>query len=534
MRKFSIILFLLGFWLSGDCAIVINELFYDAVGSDDGKEWIELYNNGLEDVNLQGWTLQAGGTVFADVYVFSNIMIRAGAFFLISESSLPLANLVTELGFENGGSATDGVRIINHATHYSDTVLYDSPNTNNLPGDSLSQLPCPNANPGYSLARVLDGLDNNSTTDWYSCPKATPGSSNILNKIVTLGSCDALIVGANIEVSTVILNLSTLLVDKSELSIKIRFDGELKYFADLPKITENDSISLSTTISNEFLETGFLEVELLNNSNIEIVDNLWRKWISYENPRVILSEIMYYPRSNQSEWVELKLLNDLVETKISITDSSGNKATSVINGHSGDYVVIAESKTNVQNTFLLVDSLKVFQAQGWARLNNTGDTLIIKHFQTTLDSLQYANNSASLGHSLELDEASNIWQKCSSAEGASPTQAKTSTQTNPTGDKTIVKILNSLISQKKEKQFMLQFTSSQEVNSLELQLFDIKGRELSTIRINIPNQYTGEYSWNGYLQGKYLASGVYPVIIKIKAQKGPALEVKKTIITINR
>ena len=42
-------------------AIIINEIMYDASGSDAGKEWIELYNNG-EEINLTGWKFYEGGT----------------------------------------------------------------------------------------------------------------------------------------------------------------------------------------------------------------------------------------------------------------------------------------------------------------------------------------------------------------------------------------------------------------------------------------------------------------------------------------
>ncbi len=35
--------------------IVINEIMYDLDGSDSGKEWIEILNNGSEDVDIIGW-----------------------------------------------------------------------------------------------------------------------------------------------------------------------------------------------------------------------------------------------------------------------------------------------------------------------------------------------------------------------------------------------------------------------------------------------------------------------------------------------
>lgn len=37
--------------------IIINEIMYNPDGSDTGREWIEIFNNGSETVNLTGWKL---------------------------------------------------------------------------------------------------------------------------------------------------------------------------------------------------------------------------------------------------------------------------------------------------------------------------------------------------------------------------------------------------------------------------------------------------------------------------------------------
>jgi len=533
MRRFSIIIFLLGFWLYGKSEIVINEVFYDAVGSDDDKEWIELYNNGPDDINLVNWVLQAGGTDFNDIFTFPAITIRANAFFLICEFPHPLANIVTELGFENGGTATDGIRIINPHSQYTDTVLYDFPNVNNLMGDTYQQLPSPGVSPGQSLARITDGLDTNSCDDWFSSSTPSPGLSNLMERSATLHSCAVELNQTEMKVSTVISNLSTQDVDKSELSIKILFNSELKYHENLDSIPGLDSLSHNITIDNEFLTSGLLEIELVNNTNILIVDNCWEKWINYQNPALFLSEIMYYPLINLSEWIEVKLLADINDIQLTIEDASGSQAQAKISGSLGDYIVIAKDRANVISTYPECDSLKVYQAEGWTPLNNTGDIVVIKYYQTSLDSVLYEANSTSAGYSLEFNERSREWMRSNAIGGASPTEGNSFSDIdipNVSG----LKIFNNLISIKKEKQFCVKFNSQKLVSSLDLQIFDIRGRELETITTNFSDQYSGEYYWNGYVKGKYLASGLYPIVINIKADNGRILEERKSIITINR
>jgi len=46
--------------------VVINEVCYDPVGDDTGYEWIELYNAGSQDVDLEGALLMSGGGYLSD------------------------------------------------------------------------------------------------------------------------------------------------------------------------------------------------------------------------------------------------------------------------------------------------------------------------------------------------------------------------------------------------------------------------------------------------------------------------------------
>lgn len=515
-------------------SVVINELFYDAVGVDAGQEWIELYNNGDEDISLHNWEIQAGGKTFSTRFTFPNITIRAKSFFLISESNnISLTNIVADLGFENGGSATDGVRIFNPATQYTDTILYDFPNSNNLEGDTPTQNPCPGVAPGHSLARYRDGEDTNSISDWFASATPTPGRSNLLERKVTLASCEATHYDSYIEVSTVIRNLSTSPVDNLELGIKILFNSELKYSNTLSGISALDSLTHCITITNEFNESGLLIVELISNSNIELVDNLWEKWISQQNIGAKLTEIMYYPRANQTEWIEIKLLNDVEDVELVITDLAGSSCRATVSGEVGDYLVIAEDSDNLLLNFAECDEDKVFQATGWTTLNNTGDVIILKQGSVILDSLQYSSNSAPKGYSLEYNESDATWGRSFAEAGATPTQPN-SCLDNSHQAGTGVEITNSVISRKKDNHLKLTFNLDKSVTFLTLKLYDLRGKEINTLEANYSQQYNGEFVWDGYINGKYLTSGLYPGILILKASTGKIVSEKKILITINR
>ncbi|NLN85597.1 MAG: lamin tail domain-containing protein, partial [Candidatus Cloacimonetes bacterium] len=136
LKTFATICILLFVPLFAFARVVINEVCFNPVGPDSGKEWIELYNAGDEDLNLEGAKLFSGGRVFTEVFEFPHFILRSKRFLLIGDSQVENAVFVIPLAFQNGGSATDGIRYVSPDGTYTDTVLYDQPNLNMLPDDS--------------------------------------------------------------------------------------------------------------------------------------------------------------------------------------------------------------------------------------------------------------------------------------------------------------------------------------------------------------------------------------------------------------
>lgn len=163
-------------------SVVINEVFYDTPSVDTGNEWIELANVSGELVDLAGWTIQRGGASFEGVFTFpSGAAIPPHSFVLVGESSVPGTQYVATLAFQNGGDATDGIRLVGAIGAVVDVLLYDQPNTNGLPDETGSPGTsfAPDVSEGRSVARVPDGADTNASgADFQSASAPTPGQSN--------------------------------------------------------------------------------------------------------------------------------------------------------------------------------------------------------------------------------------------------------------------------------------------------------------------------------------------------------------------
>ncbi len=163
-------------------SIVINEVFYDPEGSDSGNEWLEIKNVGEEPVELDSWTIQVAGSAFSDRATLPEHLVDPGEIILIGEENVAGADItVPTLSMQNGGSATDGVRVLDGSRNTIDTLLYDEPNENELLDDTgeIGTDFAPDVSSGHSLARITDIDSDNSFEDFAEVENPSPGEENV-------------------------------------------------------------------------------------------------------------------------------------------------------------------------------------------------------------------------------------------------------------------------------------------------------------------------------------------------------------------
>jgi len=96
--------------------IIINEILPSPKGSDEEEEWIEIFNNNEEEINLFNWKISdiAGKT---NTYTFPEITIIKPFSFLV------LSRKTTNITLNNSG---DGLNLIQPDGKISDSVTYAS------------------------------------------------------------------------------------------------------------------------------------------------------------------------------------------------------------------------------------------------------------------------------------------------------------------------------------------------------------------------------------------------------------------------
>ena len=165
--------------------LVINEVYYD-VASDQNEnlnEWVELYNNSDETVNLLGWKLvdKAGNArnISTDTdlpsHGFALLSYPSHNWDLWTEpSSAILANL-TDSGAWLNNSGEEYLRLFNPSNQEADFVAWGG-----YDGWTI------NSGEGKSIARATAGVDTNAVADWAILASPNPGTNPHSHILVNL------------------------------------------------------------------------------------------------------------------------------------------------------------------------------------------------------------------------------------------------------------------------------------------------------------------------------------------------------------
>ena len=421
----------------GFSQVVINEVCYDPDGADEGREWIELYNAGDTDINLAGARLFSGGSQFGEVFVFPHYILRAQRFVVVGGEQVSQAVFTAPLAFQNGGSATDGVRYLSPDGSYTDTVLYDFPNANGLPDDTGNPGSsfAPDASEGQSLARRMDGYDTNDcAADLCAEPEPTPGVANRVYVDYALLHPQAWQEDEAWQFGIWVKNLS---------GISPQLGADLFIYLDGLQIAQHNvggpasgdstrvlqALPVTDTQNHQILACLELENDPDPANNTVTLDLFLQNLL----PPVI-NELMFHPETGKQEWVELWVEAEPARADFRIRDASGNEFSFTLPAQAGYFVLCSEPEL-----FMLqypgCPSSAVIGTSGWAALNNDGDSvMLLDTEENSLDQMNYTGAGSQAGKSLErhLDSGQQtLWRYSLDPSGSTPGQANSQTAQVP-------------------------------------------------------------------------------------------------------
>ena len=150
--------------------VVISEFLYDAVGTDAGKEFIELYNAGDDDVNLSDWSLRLKineSTSTESLIIFGKneqdkIKIIAKGFLLVGLNNYDVINYnkaadaVRSVSLGQQSETNYEIQLLSNEDILIDSVVYMSNSAGE--GQSLER----KANSSSTIDSMINGVDQYS------------------------------------------------------------------------------------------------------------------------------------------------------------------------------------------------------------------------------------------------------------------------------------------------------------------------------------------------------------------------------------
>lgn len=152
--------------------IVINEVLYDVLEPHQGKEkkneWVEVYNNSDQTINLKNWSFINDNYI---EIIHANTYIAPGEYIVFSHDEKTCVQLWNCSGAQHinlGGSIQDGwfdnegdyVILRDPSGQDIDFVAWEGGYEGNYPLWPIS------ADEGWSIARIIAGVDTDVVDDW--------------------------------------------------------------------------------------------------------------------------------------------------------------------------------------------------------------------------------------------------------------------------------------------------------------------------------------------------------------------------------
>ncbi len=169
--------------------LVISEVFYDPASSDDGLEWVEIYNGTGQAIDLSNYAIGSGGTSWVITTLQLSGSIPAGGCFVVGGPTSAAGNYNPTYDqaadfnpdIQNSGDTADGVALfnlkasqLNESSLPIDSVIYGGSNASGLK-NSEGQASAPDvgdASSGSSIQRTAAG--------WKIQPAPTPNDCTAL------------------------------------------------------------------------------------------------------------------------------------------------------------------------------------------------------------------------------------------------------------------------------------------------------------------------------------------------------------------
>lgn len=554
--------------------ITFSEVMFDLEGADYHDEFIEIYNlSESESVDLTGWYLSDSvnidriidsdegmllapssyavildGSYFANSTLYDDIIPDSSLILSIDGGAFSLNGLTntvpkTLMLFNANSQKVDAYRysIDNKLGHSDEKILMNSDNSTSNWGNSLVEYGTPGFKNSISPHQFDVGFSENALTYHPSILIRTLQTVSI--------SCEIINVGLENFFNSINFQL---FLDTNQDSVQ-GLNEELI----LDENIEIDLIPQQTTIIQSnwtpvLAGTFNLVARFESDSDQNILNNIISKEVMVIESRetVKINEIKFLADDNEPEWLELINTGDealsLQNWSIADLKDTCRIDTSIVL-NPGDFKIIAASET-IKEKYNIYDSVLCILGN-LPPFNNTEETIFllnpgdgwVEQVPYTIDWLEGEDwrkpSLERINYDLDSRLARN-WGPSTAPAGATPgTENSLFTSIKPNALK--IRIEPNPFSPDGdgfEDHTIISVKSPSEAARMRLDIYDILGRKVRTIKDNSFTGSTIDLAWDGKNdRGQKVNMGIYIIFLQILDDRnGIIKEIKESVVVAGK
>ncbi len=554
--------------MKGD--LLINEIMYAPTG--DEPEWVEFYNAAPDSINLKNWKISDSNISTKSIISTTDICMAPNSYLIVAK----------DLNFSTIHPGVISV-IANFSALNNTTpdavVLYDALSRSI---DSVMYQPSWGGQNGKSLERVDVYTSSISAANWGTSQDSlgcTPGKINSIARLeydLAINNLTQTRIVSNGKMVSVI-NVTVQNIGRQTIdSVIVHFYEDrsrsmypdtlelLQSVVSTQRIFSGDSVQISESLPQ--LAAGEMNIvvvaenwsdERLRNNRASVTIK-----IGYEPRSLIINEIMYDPLDGQNEWFELYNRSsqpvDLAHWTFNDRATSSGVNSFVISDSammvlSGGFAVVAADST-VCNIFPNLRSphpdisLSILNRSSGFSFNNDGDAIVLKDLTgQTIDSIAYLpcwhnpDVVDTRGRSLERinpNIATNDprnWSTCTNIVGGTPGKINSVMTTSAVSNSAISISPNPFSPDGDgfEDYCIIHYNLPMHTSTLNIKIYDIKGRCIRTLANGELAGTQGEIIWDGLDENRQRARiGVYVVYLEATDRSSGRVERAKAVAVV--
>ncbi len=383
-------------------SLLINEIMYTPTNGE--PEWIELYNNSIDTIDLKDWSVNDIITTPVTAKITTKKLIFPPKKFLVLSKDSTITYFhrkidshIIKVGLPVLNNDEDGVIIKDSRGVTIDSVHYYK----SFGGQN-----------GYSLERISVEQNSISSSNWSSSKDlelSTPGRINSATpkkfdlSFVTFSSTPEFpVAGDNIKLEVNVANNGINNAENFKIVFYFRYDSldTFQFLEELVGLTiaAGDTFCFTSKATiNNLRSDLFAKAEIKFSTDEDTLNNSGEKKIKIGSAKnvLLINEIMYDPKVNEPEWFEVVNASDenlnLKDWKagdLSFADDLPVLSKNDFILQPKEFLIIAKDSSLHYNS----PDAKILYVK-FGSLGNTEDGIIIHDFRdATIDSIKYSSD----------------------------------------------------------------------------------------------------------------------------------------------